>query len=51
MSYLSVKAMTGLKSKEDYFVVTSSVSGLINNNEINFKSGNIWELHGNKNYK
>ena len=50
ISLLAIKSLVSLKNKSDYFIVTSSTSGLVCNPDIDFCDKNIWELNGNMNY-
>ena len=50
LTLIALKTMVELKSINKYFIVTSSVSGLVMNKFINFSKDNIWELYGNQNY-
>ncbi len=39
-----------MKGMDDYFIVTSNTTGIINAKEVAFKKENFWEVYGNKNY-
>jgi len=47
---LSLKALSELKGIEEYFFVTSSISGLIGDKNLDISGENVWEIFGSLNY-